>query len=331
MKSSRFDMALASGTLALPASGDILVLRPRIGDDLDALPRDRLRIVQGFRPDHDWFADRGHAVTPEIGTLHGTLAIVCLPRAKAEARGLIAAAAEAVAPGGMVAVDGQKTDGIDAMLRDLRHRVEVEAPLSKAHGKIFAFHAHDRVLEGWAAAPRMVEGFQTLPGLFSADGPDKGSAMLAAILPERLGPRVVDLGAGWGHLSRAILERAGVAELHLVEAEAAALDCARVNVPDARAQFHWADATTFRPDRAVDTVVCNPPFHTAREPDPGLGAAFLATAARILAPHGVLWLVANRHLPYDAPLGSLFHTVEEVGGDATFRLIRASRPVRAPR
>jgi 16S rRNA (guanine1207-N2)-methyltransferase len=36
----------------------------------------------------------------------------------------------------------------------------------------------------------------------------------------------------------------------------------------------------------------------------------------MLAPDGVLWLVANRHLPYDAALSEAFLEVETIGGDA---------------
>lgn len=150
----------------------------------------------------------------------------------------------------------------------------------------------------WAAAPRTVEGgFVTRPGVFSAEGVDRGSALFAAALPAKLGPKVVDLGAGWGYLSRAVLAREGVKRLDLVEAEAEALDCARANVTDPRARFHWADATRFRPESLVETVVMNPPFHLGREADAGLGLAFIAAARGMMAPDGVLWLVANRHLP----------------------------------
>ena len=165
--------------------------------------------------------------------------------------------------------------------------------------------------------------------MFSDDAPDRGSALLAAALPAKLGPKVADLGAGWGYLSRAVLARDGVKRLEVVEAEADALACARVNITDERARFHWADAITFRPENLVETVVCNPPFHTGRDADPGLGAAFITAARRMLAPDGVLWLVANRHLPYDATLAALFLEVEDAGGDAAFRVIRARKPKRA--
>ncbi|MDZ4134514.1 MAG: methyltransferase [Paracoccaceae bacterium] len=332
MRFTRLTFALDSGALSLPATGEIVVFRPRAGDDLSCLPKARLLLVQGFRPDHDAFLAQGYRVLPalEPGALR-TAALVCLPRSKAEAHALLAQAAAAVVPGGPIIVDGQKTDGVDSILRDLRARGPVSEPVSKAHGKLFCFAAGDGLAD-WAAVPKLVEGgFWTDAGVFSAEGPDRGSALLAAALPAKLPGRVVDLGAGWGYLSQAILAREGVRSLDLVEAEAAALACARRNITDPRAQFHWADATTFRPERGADAVVCNPPFHTMRDADPGLGAAFIVAAARILAPHGTLWLVANRHLPYDRVLTPLFREIEDIGGDASFRLTRAARPNRPPR
>ena len=47
----------------------------------------------------------------------------------------------------------------------------------------------------------------------------------------------------------------------------------------------------------------------------------------MLVPDGALWLVANRHLPYDRPLSLLFREVQDLPGTPAFRLIRASRPV----
>ena len=328
MRSARLEMALAGGLFAVPAEGRIALVRPRIGDDLGALPKDRVEVVTGFRPDFDWFAGRGYTVVRAVEGGHVAAAVVCLPRSRTQARALIAAAAAMVEPGGPVAVDGQKTDGVDAVLKELRGRVALSEAVSKAHGKIAAFAAGPG-LEDWADAPAEVDGFRTVAGVFSADGVDRGSALLAACLPSEMKGKVADLGAGWGYLARAVLARTGVKECHLVEAEADALDCARVNVTDERAQFHWADATGFRLPKLMDHVVMNPPFHVGRDADPALGLAFISAAQRALAPDGVLWLVANRHLPYDRLLGGLFREVQEIGGDSAFRVTRAAYPVRA--
>ena len=325
MRSARLSLALESGLFALPEKGRIAVYRPRAGDDLSALPDDRVTVLTGFRPDHDHFAHR----YPVQEAAPYAAALVCLPRSRDGARALVARAAAEVAPRGPIAVDGQKTDGIDPMLKELRARVDLSEPLAKAHGRLAVFAAGSGDLSDWQARTRDVgDGFVTLPGVFSADGPDRGSMLLAAALPERLGTKVADLGAGWGYLARAILARPGVRRLDLVEAEADALTAARMNIQDDRARFHWADATAFRPETLLDTVVMNPPFHTGREAEPDLGAAFIRAAQRMLAPDGALWLVANRHLPYDAVLSAAFLDHREVGGDAAFRVIHATRPRR---
>lgn len=326
MRSARLENALEAGLWPLPAEGRIAVIRPRSGDDLSALPKDRVEVVTGFKPDADWFEARGYAVATRLGGPYAA-ALVCLPRARAQGQAIIAAAAAAVVPGGPVAVDGQKTDGVDAMLKALRERGTLSEALSKAHGKIAVFPAGPELAD-WAARPVEVEGFRTVAGVFSADGVDRGSALLAACLPDEMKGKVADLGAGWGYLARMVLARPGVKECHLVEAEAEALDCARANVDDPRAVFHWADATTVRLPKLMEHVVMNPPFHAGREADPGLGVAFIGAAARALAPDGVLWLVANRHLPYDRVLKALFREVQEIGGDAAFRVTRAAYPVR---
>ena len=323
MRSARLSLALETGALTLPTSGKIAVYRPTADDDLSALPRDRVVVLTGFKPDHEHFAD-SHSVTPDAPY---AAAIVCLPRSREAARALIAQAAAEVAPGGWIAVDGQKTDGIDTALKDLRARVDLSDSLSKAHGKLASFMAGVD-LSDWRAVPHHVDGFQTLPGVFSADGPDRGSLLLTAALPVKLGGKVADLGAGWGFLAAEILKRPGVKKLDLVEAEADALDCARVNITDPRARFHWADATIWRPETLLDVVVMNPPFHTGRTADPALGGAFIRAARRMLAPSGELWLVANRHLPYDAVLTDCFLEVKDVAGDGGFRVIQAIKPRR---
>jgi 16S rRNA (guanine1207-N2)-methyltransferase len=120
----------------------------------------------------------------------------------------------------------------------------------------------------------------------------------------------------------------GVKKLHIIEAEATALDCARANITDDRAVFHWADVTTHEAKPAYDGIIMNPPFHTTRAADPGLGQAFIASAARCLAPHGHLWMVANRHLPYEATLSEHFGLVAEIGGTPAFKILQASKPLR---
>lgn len=312
----------------LPEAGRIAVWRPVMGDDLSALPKDRVTVLTGFKPDHDYFAGLGYSVTPAPPYAAG---LVCLPRAKALGRDLVAQALAEVSHGGPVLVDGQKTDGIDSAQKDLRAAgVALGEPVIKAHGKAFVLAAGQALPAGWRGEPvQMASGFWTAPGVFSADGPDAGSALLASCLPADLPSRVGDLGAGWGYLTRAILERRSVKHLDVVEAEAAALDCARRAISDPRATFHWADARGFRPAALWGAVVMNPPFHVGRAAEPDLGVAFLKAAHRGLAPDGRLWLVANRQLPYEAALTALFRKVEVLAQGPVHKVLLASGPIRS--
>ncbi|EYD74502.1 Ribosomal RNA small subunit methyltransferase C [Rubellimicrobium mesophilum DSM 19309] len=322
MSKTRLLTALDGG-LALP-EGEILVLRPPMAMDLGALPAERVAIRHTFRPDRDAWAGAGWRVVEEAGP--AGVALVCVPRSKTLARGLIAEAAR-LAP--MVLVDGQRTDGVDSVWREVRaRRGEVEG-LTQGHGRLFWFAGGDG-FEDWAL-PGPVKGADGLfsqPGVFSAEGADRGSLLLAEALPSTLPKRMADFGAGIGVLSLAVLARERVESVDLIEAERLALDCARLNVTDPRARFLWEDATVGARG-PYDGIVMNPPFHAGRAADPGLGRAFLAAAAKALTPSGQLWVVANRHLPYEATLQEGFRQVAEIGGDAGFKLLHASQPVRA--
>lgn len=317
----RLALALDTGLVRLPETGRIAAFGGELGETLDALPRDRTDVIQTDFPRHEALRRAGWtAMTAPQGPY--ALALVIVPRSKDAARARIAAAA-AVTEGPIV-VDGQKTDGVEPLLRAVRARADTSDAVSKAHGKLFVIGGGD--FSDWAERPIRVDGFVTRPGVFSAERIDPGSALLAGALPRDLKGRVADLGAGWGYLSRAILEAPGVTELHLVEADATALACARENVTDPRARFHWDDATTCQSATHFDAVVTNPPFHEGRRGAPDLGRAFIRSAAGLLSRQGTLWLVANRHLPYEAALAEAFAEVHEIGGDARFKLFRAARP-----
>ncbi len=324
----RVRYSLDRAGLTLPGQGPIALF----GADapFDALPPDRAEVIQPFKPAVTVMQAAGYRCLAAPQGPYAA-AIVSLPRARDRAQDWIAQACAAT-PGGLVVVDGAKTDGADALLKAVRARVPVDAAISKAHGKCFWFTAGPQ-FEDWRQPPRPAQdGFWTAPGVFSADGPDKGSLALldalAEAMPAGLHGAVADLGAGWGFLTRALLASPEVRSLHAVEADGPALDCAQRAIADPRVTWHWADATTWLAPQLLDAVVMNPPFHTGRTSDPALGAAFIAAAARQLSPRGVLWMVANRHLPYEAALNAAFRTVEERPGTAGFKIFRAAHPLR---
>lgn len=329
MLQTRLSIALDEGLIALPDDGALLVIGPTPDHDISALPKERVTVYSHFHPDVQFWTARGYDVVSELPDAGFALALVCAPRAKALAQAWLHAADQATS-GGLVLLDGQKTDGMDSHLKALKKRTNQLGNLSKAHGKIVWFQGLDA--PEWEAQDiTLPDGFVTRPGVFSAEKIDKGSEVLAAVMPDAINGRVADLGAGWGYLSRHILTRKGVEALDLIEADKVALDCARRNIDDPRVRLFWDDATSFTPDQLYDVVISNPPFHTSRAGRPELGQAFIQSAARILKPSGRFVMVANRHLPYEDTLAKHFRVVEDLGGTPGFKLLAGLKPHRATR
>ncbi len=322
--SGRLSLAIGRG-VRIPDAGRVAVHNPGADYDLSALSKDRCLIIQSFFPDYDVWHRRGYDCAVEPGEERFAASVVVIPRAKVRARAMIAQTLAQT--DGPVVVDGAKTDGIDGLLKEMRARGVVEASLSKAHGKVFWTADNAETLSDWRAEPKTLpNGFLTAPGVFSADEVDPASRLLVDSVPQHLGRHVVDLGAGWGYLSAHLLKDPKLERIDLVEADHPALTCARKNISDPRAHFHWADALNWHPAAKPQAVVMNPPFHTGRSTDPDLGRAFIGAAAKMLSKSGMLMLVANRHLPYESTLMDQFATMSEVAGNSRFKVLRADRP-----
>jgi 16S rRNA (guanine1207-N2)-methyltransferase len=308
-----FDTGLARG------DGPVALLHPPVGFDLAGLPTPL--IIQPHVALNAAWHNQGFACDVVLPDRRFALAVVCCTRSKQQTADLIA---QAAACADIVVVDGQKIDGVDSHYKTLRKLTRVKGMITKAHGRLFWFAGMQ--LPSLRAVDQNFRGFITQSGVFSAGAVDSASALLAEALPEHLAGDVLDLGAGWGYLSAEIVKRVGVTRLDLVEADYFALDFAKRNLCDPRAKFHWADARDWT--GVYDSVVMNPPFHTGREGDPELGRAFITAARSCLRPKGTLYMVANRHLPYETTLEQCFAKVLELPGNGRFKLFQASRPKR---
>ena len=332
-------LPLASGAVAWPAPGATLFLHARAGAALQAWRGQDIACEQGFKPWADALAASGQRVVDSVPG-HFQRVLVLAPRQRAESRALLARAVSQAMPGGVVLACAGNNEGARSLQDDLARLAGPVQALSKRHCRVCwtapLGEGVDRaLLDEWLAldAPRRIADgrFVSRPGLFAWDRIDAASALLASCLPRDLAGRCADLGAGFGYLSTEVLARCpGITAIDLYEAQARALALARENLAGARVPvgFHWHDVTTGLP-QAYDVVVSNPPFHQGRADEPALGLAFIAAAAAALRPGGRLWLVANRHLPYEAALSGGFARVRTVREDAGFKVIEAvkeSRP-----
>lgn len=164
--------------------------------------------------------------------------------------------------------------------------------------------------------------YWTRPGLFGWDKIDAGSALLAAHLPEVLFGKGADFGCGYGYLTRAALTK-NPAAIISIDADRHAVDVCAKNNP--AAQTRWADLTQNWDGDPCDWIVMNPPFHMGKMTDADIGLAFIRTAAQALKKNGWLYMVANRHLPYEQAMSRLFTRIETPTQTGGFKLIFAQK------
>ena len=300
---------------------------------LGAEPHPEIRNVSAWQPLKP-LADKCEAAGMELcSEPEGTFqTILFLPgKSKDEILAGFARAHDLLEPGGKLVVALANTAGASRFEKQLSKASPLLFSISKNKCRAFAISKHEPwsedVLEDWRklAEPRIIPGtdFTVIPGVFSADHIDPGSALLAEHLPRFLRGNVADLGAGWGFLSRTALEKApNIARIDLFEADSRALECARKNI-SGPATFHWHDVTTGLTE-SYHHIITNPPFHTGQSQDIDLGRAFLTTAAKSLRRGGTLHLVANRQLPYEAHLESLGLRSRLIAETHAFKVIFAS-------
>ena len=328
------------GALRWPAEG-ALFLRAREGAALHAIGARAFAATQPFKPEADRLERIGVERLDEDALPERAfpLVLVLPPRQREEARALLAKACASCAPGGVVVAAVANDEGAKSRQADLQQLAGSLAVQSKHHCRVFRTTpgaAFDQAwVDAWKTldAPRRIAsedvpggGFRTRPGVFAWDRVDAASKLLAAHLPGDVHGRVADFGAGWGYLALQVLARCPrVASLDLYEADARALALADENLSAARVPVHchWQDVANGVAER-FDAIVCNPPFHVlGRGERPDIGRAFIASAANALKSGGALWLVANRHLPYEQALSGGFASVRIVAQQGGFKVVHA--------
>ena len=255
---------------------------------------------------------------------------IAAPAGTIERRYVLAQGLRVLSPGGRLIALAPKDRGGSRLRADLEGLGCTVHETAKRHQRICGVARPDDA-SGLAAAiaagapqrpPAL--GLWSQPGVFSWDRIDAGSALLAQTLPALSGAGS-DLGCGVGYLALRALASPAVRGLTLIDIDRRAIDAARRNIDDPRVTFAWADIQAADTPGPLDFVVMNPPFHDGGAEDRALGQAFIRRAAQMLRKGGRCWLVANRHLPYEAVLADVFSAVNPRGDSGGFKVFEAVR------
>jgi 16S rRNA (guanine1207-N2)-methyltransferase len=306
----------------------------KTGDVLTDALNYALNQIEGFKTpvavlnacgleDKSFVKQSDHACYNFLNTLNGVFntILVRATRQSDETLGIIATACTHAAANGIVVVAQENAHGAEALEKRLKKAFSDVRTIIKHKCRVMVLNAQladKTVLNDWqsGAVLQMVAetGLWSTPGLFSWNRVDPASKLLLAHLPETLKGAGADLGCGYGFLSTQLVQKKGVSTLYALDIDCRAVEACTRNLQASETDipFHvlWRDVTATPKDvPRLDWIVMNPPFHTQQREDRELGQKFCLSALKMLKPRGSLYLVANRHMPYEILFEKTAHKV----------------------
>jgi 16S rRNA (guanine1207-N2)-methyltransferase len=289
-----------------------------------------------YRSIADFYGDAVKYSEQPTADLNADAAIVFLPKAKQELALVLAFIAPMLAANAAVFLVGEKQGGIESAAKQLqvfgsrpfkldsaRHcqlwQVQVTVP-----AKAFDLNDWMQVYEAQVAG--LTLKVATVPGVFSAEHLDGGTALLLDNLPDKFIGRVLDFGCGSGVIGVFAKLRQPELIVEMVDIHRLALVCSErtCQLNGVQAKVYpsegWSDVTG-----RVDAVITNPPFHAGIRTEYDTSENFIRQAPQHMSKFSPLVLVANSFLKYAPLIEQVFGSCETVAETSKFRVYLARR------
>ena len=164
----------------------------------------------------------------------------------------------------------------------------------------------------------------TLPGVFSRDGLDTGSALLLSTLKPHAKGKVLDIGCGAGVIASVVARRSPKVRLWLCDVHAAAVEASKATLAENGLEGEVFASNVFSDVTGrFDMIISNPPFHEGLQTSLDAAHALIRGAVKHLNTGGELRIVANAFLPYPQVLDETFGSHEVLAQTGRFKVYRA--------
>ena len=169
------------------------------------------------------------------------------------------------------------------------------------------------------------------PGVFAGINLDIGTRALVDVLDQTPtdATSIIDFGCGTGVLAASIARLRPDARVIATDQSAVAVESARATMDanglSGRVTVVRDDGVSEQADASADLILFNPPFHSGSAVHADTSLRLFADAARVLAPGGELWVVANRHLGYKSHLERLVGPTREVARTPKFTVTASTK------
>lgn len=267
-------------------------------------------------------------------------AVLFVPKGRDLGRAQLWSALQVLRPDGDCFIAGPNKGGAKTMIRDAAtlfgdcnvvayrksHRVAVSQKSTRSA---------DQYPSDWGPDPTQPQtrtfetplgelNVTTLPGIFSWDELDDGTACLLEQLDIRDAQTALDIGCGTGIIG-ALIARHGVETLLVDEnllavvastqtIEQNAITQASVRASDVYSDIH----------ETFDLIVSNPPFHQKFDVNTNTAHRIIRDAKKHLNPGGRLIIVCNAFLPYEAVFDEAFGRHRIITKDHRFKVIEGA-------
>lgn len=302
----------------------------------DVMTPDNMDVVASSYQSAQKFKDRHYEVFSSIPDKKYDICVVLLPKQKDQSLYDVAMAIEHVSDNGSVVLCAAKDAGGERLKKIAEAMgLDIIQTLSKFHCKYLVARKtqpmRDDVISSCIKAGELQindHGYHVKPGVFGWNKVDAGSTLLSKHIPDTLSGRGADFGCGYGYLTDMVFKGCPkVAHMTCIDSDRYAVQSCELNMKDRHSERSydvvWGDLTQGCPEKSLNFIVMNPPFHDGKGQDTGIAKQMIQQAHGALGKYGVLYIVANVHLPYEDTLNELFFEVTVLGHGGGFKIFKA--------
>ena len=289
--------------------------------------------------DFQYFQSKQAAVSFSTDMPEGEFdqAVIFVPKAKELLNYLLYSLATRLKVGSSILLVGEKKAGIERAAKQLQPYGKAIKLDSARHCQLWQIQLKHNVapkaLADWAQTytvhtPKGELEICALPGVFSQNRLDVGTAVFLPYLQQVTSGKIADFGCGAGVISAYLAKLNPSNRIFAMDVDAFALASTQMTFTqnqlepeqlEIKAVTGIEDAPLF-----LHAIVSNPPFHQGIQTDYNASENLCKTARRHLKSGGELWMVANRFLNYPMLIEQHFKACEIKTDEQGFKVLFAS-------
>lgn len=264
-------------------------------------------------------------------------AVIFVPKSKELLNYLLHNVAAQLKRGSSIFLVGEKKGGIERAAKQLQPFGKTLKLDSARHCQLWQLvldhTVEKKALADWAqrytvSTPNGDLNICALPGVFSQNRLDVGTATLLPYLSQVTSGKIADFGCGAGVISAYLAKLNPKNRIFAMDVDAFALASTQMTfeenqlIPEQieiKAVTGIEDAPLF-----LHAIVSNPPFHMGIETDYTASETLCKTSRRHLKSGGELWIVANRFLNYPTLIEQNFGRCTVKADQQGFKVLFAS-------